>query len=649
MEQTLTTSLLDNKLALKGLFGTATDFYTKDITLMGYPACICMFEGLSSIERLWIMMLDVLSKPDVQPETPEELFDYILKQTAIPLESKSVVCVEDARAQLTAGTSVILIDGVARGLVLSTQSMQFRSVQEPSGEGNVRGSREGFTEPLRVNISLMRRLIRSGELMVETMTVGEHTKTEIALLYNTQLVPKQMLSTVKRRLESVKLPFLFDTGYLAAFLQKSRFSFFQSVGYTERPDTACAKICEGKIIIMANGSPFAMIVPYFFNENFQSMDDYSEKAYFASLIRILKYSAFLIAVMLPGVFVSVANFTPELLPPELLYKVASAELATPLPLFMEALFVNFLLEIVREAGLRLSPSAIGEPCGGAVVDAAVSAGNVGTCGHRGYNDSDLHLCSAIMYEPITVLRILYILAGASCLWVSLRRCFVCCWGCGMNFRIRIQRPSRRAAVHLEGRPAAARHIAGASRFSIDQLPGKETGRRNERAYNSERKTALYTGVPLIGGGYGCAPIYLRRLGGRADCDFGRCPQHGCGQHTASARAGVAAARSLHHAEGRRYVWVQGAAHAFGGAVRRRGSGSDGAFRGVFSLCERRADAAAVGIRAVSSCGVLCAAVRAGRHRTCARSGRRPLFTLYGTDAGLQPGRHASVEPYLSAI
>lgn len=88
-----------------------------------------------------------------------------------------------------------------------------------------------------------------------------------------------MLSTVKRRLESVKLPFLFDTGYLGGVLQKSQIFIFQSVGYTERPDTACAKICEGKIIIMANGSPFAMIVPYFFNENFQSMDDYSEKAY----------------------------------------------------------------------------------------------------------------------------------------------------------------------------------------------------------------------------------------------------------------------------------------------------------------------------------------------------------------------------------
>ena len=142
------------------------------------------------------------------------------------------------------------------------------------------------------------------------------------------------------------------------------------------------------------------------------MDDYSEKAYFASLIRILKYSAFLIAVMLPGVFVSVANFTPELLPPELLYKVASAELATPLPLFMEALFVNFLLEIVREAGLRL-PKPIGHSVSlvAALIvgDAAVSAGIVGT--PVVIVAAMTAICTFVvpsLYEPITVLRILYI-------------------------------------------------------------------------------------------------------------------------------------------------------------------------------------------------------------------------------------------------
>lgn len=484
MEQPLRKELLENKLAFKSLFGTAIDFYTKDITLMGFSCCICMLEGLSSIERLWIMMLDILSKPDVQPQSPEELYDYILKRTAIPLESKSVVCLEDARAQLTAGTSVLLIDGVARGLVLSTQSMQYRSVQEPSGEGNLRGSREGFTEPLRVNISLIRRLIRTGELMVETMTVGERTQTEVALLYNTTLVPRQVLATVKCRLNAAKLPFLFDTGYLAAFLQKSRFSFFQSVGYTERPDTACAKICEGKIVILANGSPFAMIVPYFFSENFQSMDDYAQKAYFASMIRVLKYAAFLIAVMLPGVFVSVANFTPELFPPELLYKVASAELATPLPLFLEALFVNFLLEIVREAGLRL-PKPIGHSVSlvAALIvgDAAVSAGIIGT--PVIIVAALTAICTFVvpsLYEPITVLRVLFILAGgilgplgivALFFWMLLGMCGMNAFGIPYTSPIS---PGSGAFLRDGLLRRSWRKLAKAD-FSIRKLPGGETG------------------------------------------------------------------------------------------------------------------------------------------------------------------------------
>ena len=151
---------------------------------------------------------------------------------------------------------------------------------------------------------------------------------------------------------------LFDSSYLVPFLQRGRFSFFQQAGYTERPATACAKLCEGKIIILVNGSPFAMIIPYFFSEHFQSLDDYSTKAYFASFIRMIKYSAFFLAVLLPGVFVSVAEYTPELFPPQLLYKIAAAEAATPLPLFLEMVLVIVLLEIVREAGLRL-PHPIG--------------------------------------------------------------------------------------------------------------------------------------------------------------------------------------------------------------------------------------------------------------------------------------------------
>ena len=162
-----------------------------------------------------------------------------------------------------------MIDGAAQALVLSTQSMQFRSVSEPSGENNLRGSREGFVELLRVNISLVRRLVRTQTFMAETLTCGEKTQTELALLYDRKLVSQPLLAEIRRRASQAKLPFVFDTGYLAPFLQRGYFSFFQSVGYTERPDTAAAKICEGKIVLMANGSPFAMLIPYFSVKIFQ--------------------------------------------------------------------------------------------------------------------------------------------------------------------------------------------------------------------------------------------------------------------------------------------------------------------------------------------------------------------------------------------
>ncbi|MEG0768341.1 MAG: spore germination protein [Ruthenibacterium sp.] len=407
--------LTDSKKLLQDYFGDTVDFYTKDIKLCGISCCICIFEGLSSLEKLWIMMLDGLSKETAPPADADGLFQYLMNDTAIPLETQSVNSVESVCTRLTSGAGVVLIDGSARAVAIATQSLQFRSVQEAGSEGNLRGSKEGFTEPLRVNISLVRRLIRTGDLRVEMRRIGEKTQTEMAVLYSASLVPKKILAELYARLEKARLPFVFDTGYLAAFLREGSFGAFQAVGYTERPDTAAAKICEGKIVILVNGSPFAMIVPHFFSENFQSMDDYTEKAYFASFVRLLKYTAFFIAVMLPGVFVAIVNFTPELLPQQLLYRIAAAEQATPLPLFLEALFVNFLLELVREAGLRM-PKPIGQSVSlvAALIvgDAAISAGLVGTptvivialtaiCGY----------VVPSLYEPVTGLRVAFILAG----------------------------------------------------------------------------------------------------------------------------------------------------------------------------------------------------------------------------------------------
>ncbi len=415
LPQKLNKDINISKKQLQEYFGNSVDFYTKDIKLCGVSCCICIFEGLSSLERLWIVMLDSLSKQKNYPSECNNLHDYLMEKTEIPFEKTSVDSLENAVMRLTSGASVVLIDGSENAVGMATQNWEFRSVQEPTTEGNLRGSREGFTEPLRVNITLVRRLIRTGDLRIEAYQIGSETMTEVAVFYNEKLVPKHILSALKQNLKNANLPFVFDTGYLAGFVRKGSFSVFQSVGYTERPDTAAAKICEGKIVVMINGSPFAMIVPYFFNENFQSMDDYTEKAYFATFVRLLKYLAFFIAVMLPGVFVCITDFTPELLPEQLLYRVMAAEQTTPLPIFLETLFMIFLLEIVREAGLRM-PKPIGQSVNlvAALIvgDAAISVGLVSApvvivtaltaiCGY----------VVPSLYEPITSLRLLFILAG----------------------------------------------------------------------------------------------------------------------------------------------------------------------------------------------------------------------------------------------
>ncbi len=438
MQNQLSSSAEENVDALKIYFNESIDFYTKKISICGFDCCICMFEGLSSIERLWIMMLDTLNNPKDIPNTPAELFDLIMRETDIPMEGKTVTCFEEARMRITSGASVIFIDGYDKAVVISTQSMQYRSVSEPSGEGNIRGSKEAFTEPLRVNISLVRRLIRTNELTAITLTAGKRTKTELAVLYDSKLVSQKQIDIIKKRLEDSPLPFVFDSSYFASFVCEGGFSLFSAAGYTERPAVAAAKICEGKAVILVNGSPFAMIVPYFFSENFQSLDDYAEKAYFASFVRLLKYAAFFIAVMLPGIFVSAAGFTPEVLPQQMLYKVAASEQATPLPLFGEMLLVNFMLEIVREAGLRL-PKPVGHSVSlvAAIIvgDAAVNAGLIGTptVVVAALTTISTFLTPSL-YAPVTVLRVLFILAGGLLGPIGIASLFFCMTAavCGMR-------------------------------------------------------------------------------------------------------------------------------------------------------------------------------------------------------------------------
>lgn len=378
-DQKLARALAENLAFLQESLGASDDFYTKELALGGVRCCIAMYTGISSPEKLCIMALEMLDRCPTPITTAQGLVDYLLTQSRIPTEKDPVTGRTALVELLSNGMSVLLIDGCAQAVAFSTQDMPQRSIGNPSGEGNIRGSQEAFTELLRNNISLLRRQFRTGTLVAEIHTANTRAKTEYCLCYDSTLAPKGTVDALRKRLEKIELPILLDSAYFASFLKQDKLNLFPAAAYTERPATACARLCEGKAVILVSGCPYAMVVPSFFAEHFESLDDYSSGAVFAGLIRLLKYLAFLLSVFGPGLYVMAVSFAPEIIPVGMLAKLAQAEASTPLPPMLEMLAVTLLLEIVREAGLR-APKSISHTVSlvGALIigETAVSAGIV---------------------------------------------------------------------------------------------------------------------------------------------------------------------------------------------------------------------------------------------------------------------------------
>ena len=413
----LSTQLNENLAALREKFGLSADFYSKTIELYGCKGAIVLFDGMASLESLWVLLLDAVSRrtPEAAPQDGRALFALLLHHSGLPAESKPVADFADLTMRLTAGMAVLLLDGCGQGIAFSVQGLKFRSVEEPSGEGSLRGSREGFADLLRVNLSLLRRLIRTDALVQEVAQAACPMQTEYALCYCGDKADPAAVARVRQALQKARPALLLDSSYFLPWLFPTKLRLFAPVSYTERPAVAAAKLCEGKLVILVNGSPSALVLPSLFCENFDCLDDYATTAVFSSLVRLLKYGAFYLSIFLPGLFVCLAVYLPELIPPQLLFKIEAAEKATPLPLFAEMLLIIVILEIIREAGLRM-PQTLGHAVSlvAALIvgDAAIAAGLMSTpvLLVAGVTSVSIFVTPAL-YEPATLLRLAVTLAA----------------------------------------------------------------------------------------------------------------------------------------------------------------------------------------------------------------------------------------------
>ncbi len=379
---TISIDLSENLKAIKNIFVNANDLIIREFkigTEQQVNAFAVMIVGLVNeasvnenlIKPLMSLHRDIRMDSVVKVVKESALFVGCIQETQK---------LDDTITGILSGDTALFIDGTDSALLASIRGWAARGIEEPKTESVVRGPREGFVESLSTNTALLRRKIKNTQLKFEKMTVGEQTKTDICIVYIKGIANEEIVEEVKGRVTRIETDSILESGYIEQFIEDAPYSLFPTVGNSEKPDIVSAKLLEGRIAILTDGTPFVLTVPYLFIEAFQNSEDYYSRPYLATFIRWLRWLAFFISTFLPALYVAITTFHQELLPTSLLISIASAHEGIPFPTIVEALLMQVAFEILREAGLRL-PKAVGQAVSivGALVigDAAVSAGLVG--------------------------------------------------------------------------------------------------------------------------------------------------------------------------------------------------------------------------------------------------------------------------------
>lgn len=372
---------------IKEVIGNSSDIVIRDIKA-GQSGLIDIgviyTDGLADKTFVQDLVLDTLMvqirDADVDhPDIHTDLFEFIKEKTLPIGEIKEIVQFETLFFHFLSGDTILLMDGFPKCLAIGSRGWADRGVQEPSSQTVVRGPKDGFSETLRTNTALIRRRIKDPNLWLETKQLGKKTKTDVGIMYIKGVANDKIVKEVHTRLDKIKIDAILESGYIEELIQDSTFTPFPTVFNTERPDTVAAALLEGRIAILVDGTPFILIVPALLINFFQASEDYYQRADIATLIRLLRYLSFFLALLTPSAYIAVTTFHQEMLPTPLLISLAAQRDGVPFPAIVEAIIMEITFEILREAGVRM-PRAVGSAISivGALVigQAAVEAGIV---------------------------------------------------------------------------------------------------------------------------------------------------------------------------------------------------------------------------------------------------------------------------------
>lgn len=345
------------------VIGDNSDFIVRKITIFGtFKVAVFYISNLIDVSSVNEDLLRPLLYPPQHVNTKEInrlniiqlLEEEVLYHSEITHESKVYALVE----AILAGETVIAIDGVQEAFRIDTREVEKRSITSPETEQVIIGPREGFIERLGTNIGLLRYRLPSSDFCVKTMTVGRITKTKVAICYLKGIANPVLIEEVEKRLKKIDIDAILDAGYLEQFLEDNHLTPFPQTLLTERPDSTVGNLIEGRVAVLLDGSPFALLVPVVFSQFYQATEDYSSRFVLGSFIRLVRMLALVFSLVFPSLYVSFISFNPELLPTEFAVAVAGGRAGVPYPAVIEVLIMEGAMEILREATVRL-PKQIG--------------------------------------------------------------------------------------------------------------------------------------------------------------------------------------------------------------------------------------------------------------------------------------------------
>ncbi len=357
----ITPCLSENIAHMEELFSVCDDIKKKQMNLgkNGDVPCYLTFievsvdMGTSALSEV-LKYLRTLEK--------EEIYD-VLSQNALGISDATFFStIEEAADGLLTGETILFVDGFAQAVKIPDDGYPRMSLSEADSEKVIRGSNEGFSDSVKQNAALIRKRVRSPKVKVKQLKTGTRSNTNVYLVYMDDLVYPGLLKEIERRMDGFEIDGVLDSGVIEQLTEEKWYSPFPQFQTTERPDRAAMSILEGRVILLVDNSPVALILPTDYNSFIRTSDDYYNRFEIASFGRMLRYVASFFAMTLPGLYLAVTNFHTQILPTTLLLSFADARRGVPFPAVIEVLIMEISFELLREAGVRL-PGAMGNTIG----------------------------------------------------------------------------------------------------------------------------------------------------------------------------------------------------------------------------------------------------------------------------------------------